>query len=381
MLSFQGNPLNITKPLLGKVTWNGKNIFSRHRYFYIAKDLVEKANFYQGMISGQSLGSGDSIGMPCLSGVKSEDLNSLEEDDIVFIEPNGNLTVLWDASSSHNAIFATEACNCACIMCPQPKRQHEDSRVGFNLRLLNLINPEQTCCIGITGGEPTLLGDDLSKLIRACKNRLPRASLLLLSNGKRFSDINFVRKVVEVDHPDITICIPLYSDTDKEHDKIVGINGSFYETIKGIDNLALFRQKIEIRNVILSLNYKRLPQFAEFIYHNFPFAIHVAMMGMEVTGVARHNLDRLWIDPIEYMGQLKQAIKYLNRRDMNASVYNLQLCILPDDLWGFSRKSISTWKNVYLDECKQCHYEAECGGFFGTSEGWNSKFIHSLKKS
>jgi hypothetical protein len=127
------------------------------------------------------------------------------------------------------------------------------------------------------------------------------------------------------------------------------------------------------------MTYRRLPQFAEFIYHNFPFVIHVALMGMETTGLALKNLKELWIDPAEYISELRKAVKCLHRRNMDVSIYNLQLCILPRELWGFSRKSISDWKNTYLPECQYCEVRDRCCGFFATSKGWHSQFINSLR--
>jgi hypothetical protein len=105
------------------------------------------------------------------------------------------------------------------------------------------------------------------------------------------------------------------------------------------------------------------------ISNNFPFAIHIALMGMETTGLVFKNLKTLWVDPIEYMTELKIAVMYLHRRDINVSIYNLQLCILPQELWRFSKKSISDWKNIILDECQDCNVREECCGLFGTSDG------------
>lgn len=265
-------------------------------------------------------------------------------------------------------------------MCPQAKSLNRDNFTDFNEKVINFLDPSEVSQIGITGGEPTLLGQDLIKLIATCKKRLPKASLSLLTNGRKFSEFQFVKGLVEVAHPNLTICIPLYADTDTEHDRIVGHKGSFYETLEGIKNLALFRQKIEIRNVIHLLTYQRLGQFVEFVYHNLPFVIHVALMGMETTGLAAKNVEKLWIDPVEYMPNLESAVHYLHRREIGASVYNLQLCILPRTLWRFSRKSISDWKNVYMQECNDCYVKEECCGFFETSGSWNSQHISSMTK-
>ena len=380
MWSCQGKPFNIRKSLLGKVTWKKHSVLSRRDHIYVSGELNKNYWLYAGVVSSEGKVANHRLGsIPCILGLKHEDLHNLKEGDIVVLEPDGKVNVLWDTNSSHNSILATEDCNCSCIMCPQPRQKDPDGLLEFNLKLIHLIDQNETNMIGITGGEPTLLGKDLIKLISACKKRLPKAPLSLLTNGRRFCNLDFVKQLIEVGHPDLLICIPLYADNDKEHDRIVGAKGSFYETLKGIKNLALFRQKIEIRNVIHALTYRRLPRFAEFIYHNFPFVIHVALMGMETTGLALKNLKALWIDPIDYMTELKSAVRYLHRREMSISVYNLQLCVLPRELWRFSRRSISDWKNVFLQECEECNVNGECCGLFGTSEGWHSKHIHSIK--
>jgi len=233
--------------------------------------------------------------------------------------------------------------------------------------MLKLVNPRTVSHIGMTGGEPTLKPKSLSTLILFCKERFPTATLSLLTNGKRFEDLEFTRSLAEINHPGLVYCVSLYSDTDTEHDRIVGIHGSFRETVKGLHNLALFRQRVEIRTVMFRNNYKRLPSMAEFFFQNFPFAVHVAFMGLECTGLASTNLDQVWIDPTEYALELKAAVLHLNRRAIPVSIYNLPLCLIPQEVWRFSKNAISTWKNIYLDQCEECKMRANCGGLFGTS--------------
>ncbi|HAX99288.1 MAG TPA: His-Xaa-Ser system radical SAM maturase HxsC [Candidatus Atribacteria bacterium] len=381
MWSCQGKALNINRALLGKVTFEKHGIFSRHKYLYVCEGFPRRNLFYAGVLTNQERDfENGKRKLPCVFGINKSDLFHLKEGDIVLIEPTGMVNVVWEVDSPHNVIMVTEDCNCNCLMCPQPPRRDQECRKEINLQLIDLIDRGRNNQIGISGGEPTLVGEDLFKLIAVCKKKLPKASLLLLSNGRMFKNLDFSKKLAEIDHPDVTVCVALYADTDREHDRIVGVNGSFYETIKGLENLALLRQKIEIRNVMQSQNYKRLPQFAELIYQNFPFVFHIAFMGLEITGLALKNVNKVWIDPIEYMTELNTAVKFLHRREMNVSIYNLQLCILPPELWKFSRKSISLWKNIYLIECEQCDYKEECSGFFGTSGGWYSNHIRMLKK-
>jgi His-Xaa-Ser system radical SAM maturase HxsC len=235
------------------------------------------------------------------------------------------------------------------------------------MKILKLLSPKAVSHIGITGGEPTLKPEGLKTLLKFCRGRFPTATISLLTNGRRFKNLEFTRSIAEINHSGLIYCVSLYSDTDTEHDRIVGVPGSFRETVKGLHNLALFRQHVEIRTVIFRNNYQRLPSISEFIFRNFPFAVHIAFMGLECTGLASTNLDQIWIDPTEYALELKSAVHHLNRRAMHVSIYNLPLCLTPQELWRFTKKSISEWKNIYLDQCGGCTMRANCGGVFGTS--------------
>ncbi len=381
MKSFQGTPVNIDAPVFGRVTKTGaRKWLSRTKgpqILVVMKPTshLPKADAY--IMHGLMPVTNDTK-VPYVHSLPAETVNTLNDGDIVLLTPEGKVNVVYEIGSLHNAIFATNRCNLKCIMCPQPSTSDREDILDYNLALIRLMDPEKTCHLAITGGEPTLLGDGLFELVRACKKHLPKTSLIMLSNGKRFKDLEFTRKLALVQHPNLVIAVPLYSDIDRIHDEIVGIKGSFYETIKALHNLALFRQRVEIRTVIHLLTYSRLPSFAEFIYHNVPFAGHVALMGMETTGLARENVERLWIDPHDYISQLKRAVKYLHRADMNVSIYNHQLCVLSKELWLFCRQFISKWKNIFLEECTDCTQRDKCGGFFETSGHYYSRYIHKI---
>ena len=89
-------------------------------------------------------------------------------------------------------------------------------------------------------------------------------------------------------------------------------------------------------------------------------------------------MDTLWIDPNDYQDQLEEAVEILSARGMNVSLYNHQLCILRKSLWKYARKSISDWKNIYLEECERCSVREQCGGFFQWATKLHSKHIHAL---
>ncbi len=89
-------------------------------------------------------------------------------------------------------------------------------------------------------------------------------------------------------------------------------------------------------------------------------------MGLEITGFTRANLDKLWIDPADYQGELQSAVRTLEQSGLRVSIYNHPLCLVPEDARGAYRKSISDWKNEYIDECDGCTRKHDCGGFFSS---------------
>ena len=101
-------------------------------------------------------------------------------------------------------------------------------------------------------------------------------------------------------------------------------------------------------------------------------------MGMECSGLAEENLDDVFIDPTEYASQLSEAVLHFRQREMSVSIYNLPLCLLPKELWGFARDSISSWKKSYLDKCDKCTVKEKCSGLFATSVKQSDK-IQSIK--
>lgn len=315
-------------------------------------------------------------GIPAVQ-VKSTE--EFREGHIVTIEPgSGFIRTIFRPESPHNTIFTTDRCNSNCLMCSQPPKEVDDSHlVEENLKMLSLIQtpPEY---MGITGGEPTLLGPDLIRLLEATRDKLPNTHLHMLTNGRLYKDLAFVRRIADVNHPSFVSAIPLYADVAGVHDYIVQAHGAFDETVEGLYNAAEAGLSVEIRIVLHKQSIPRLKQLAEFIYWNFPFAVHVAFMGLENMGYVKKNWEDLWIDPVNYMDSLGEAMKYLYLRRMNVSIYNLQLCLLPQSLWSFARKSISDFKNEYLDVCAHCTVRDHCSGLFLSQVNRHSEHIHAL---
>lgn len=372
MKQIYGTAYNVSEDIVGRITFGNCNPFARSNEILVSDNVSKAAFGYSAIITTHPIVPGNAKPY-----VLIDSIEDFHEGDVVVLNQKGEIIFVYEITSCHNAIMATERCNHRCIMCPQPPVLQEKDKTQFNLKLISLMDKD-TQEIGITGGEPTLIGDKLFILIRQIQKQLPKASISILSNGVKFADKEYAMKLAKCRHQDLQIDIPLFSDITEEHNRIVGAN-TFYKTVQGLYNLALFRQRIGLRIVVHKQTYKRLPQFADFIYHNFPFVSQVAFMQMETTGLAKENFDDLWIDPYDYNEQLREAVLLLADRGMKPYIYNAQLCVLPEDIRCYAQQSISDWKDIYIPECEGCALKGQCAGFFESNRQAHSTHIRKIE--
>ena len=372
MKQIYGAAYNVSEDIVGRITFGNCNPFARSNEILVSDNVSKAAFGYSAIITTHPIVPGNTKPY-----VLIDSIEDFHEGDVVVLNQKGEIIFVYEITSCHNAIMATERCNHRCIMCPQPPVLQEKDKTQFNLKLISLMDKD-TQEIGITGGEPTLIGDKLFILIRQIQKQLPKASISILSNGVKFADKEYAMKLAKCRHQDLQIDIPLFSDITEEHNRIVGAN-TFYKTVQGLYNLALFRQRIGLRIVVHKQTYKRLPQFADFIYHNFPFVSQVAFMQMETTGLAKENFDDLWIDPYDYNEQLREAVLLLADRGMKPYIYNAQLCVLPEDSRCYAQQSISDWKDIYIPECEGCALKGQCAGFFESNRQAYSTHIRKIE--
>jgi len=300
--------------------------------------------------------------------VLSSDFDYLQVGDILRANPaTHEVRTLYRRRSRHNVLFFTERCNSRCLMCSQPPRAVQDDHLVTEILQMIPWLDRSTPELGITGGEPTLLGDRLLDVLRSLRTHLPDTAVHMLSNGRQFRFAPFAQQVAAAHPNDFMVGVPLYADTAAQHDYVVQASGAFEETIFGLLNLARVGVRIELRCVLHRATYDRLPQFARFVARNLPFVDQVSLMGLELMGFARSNLDALWIDPADYQAELEQAVETLDAATIPVQLFNLPLCVLRPSLIRFARRSISDWKNIYLPACTDCAARDQCGGFFASS--------------
>jgi His-Xaa-Ser system radical SAM maturase HxsC len=368
-----------TEPFLGRICTNPElPVDARASEIFLADRVKPLPDGFRGYLTRAVIDSGSHADVYFLG----NEFAYLGAGDIVRIEPDRRaMAVLYRRSSAFNSMLVTERCDNYCVMCSQPPKERVDDWLADELfKAIPLMSPG-TREIGITGGEPALLGEKLVTLINRLARYLPQTAVHVLSNGRAFADEDFARAMGSIRHPDLMVGIPLYGALPEQHDYIVQRRGAYDQTIRGILNLKRHGVRVELRFVVHAETHARLPSFARFVARNLVFVDHLALMGLELMGFARANLAALWIDPLDYQPELVEAAGILERAGIPLSIYNHQLCVLDSRLHHLARRSISDWKNCYFDECGECALQGECGGFFASSSLRRSRGITAVETS
>lgn len=360
---------NYHTEVVGKITFK-HHLFKCNDFIFVSPKPITTSR-YAAVIT-DDLSKVKSTSVICIC--EHNKLNEFNEGDIVVLGKNGVITFVYEINAAQNVIMITEKCNHKCIMCPQPPVNKEESKLSFNLRLISLMDKKNKREIGLSGGEPTAIGDDLITIMKAIKKQCPNAPVTMLTNGVMLSNFKYAYKIASCGIRDLQVDIPLYSDIPSIHNYIVGAQ-TFYKSVQALYNLAQLGVRIGIRIVVMKNNYNRLVKLADYIYHNFPFVSQIAFMQMEFHGNANVNFKDLWVDPYDYKNELKEAVLLLNDRDMSPMIYNSQLCVLPKEIREFAIQSISGWKDIYIPECEGCIAKGKCAGFFESNKQHHSSKI------
>lgn len=340
-------------------------------YYQIFKDRLVDPTFYLDNILVQQ--EGKILSSTLCNGAKyiiadSELYNSIENGDIISVS-NSRIRVILSRKANHNTLLVTERCNNLCQFCSQPPKNRDDSWL-LDDALFAIAAFNFDGVIGISGGEPLLYGNKFIDFIREIKRLAPRTVLHVLTNGRRFSDIYFTKKLLsEAKDMNISFGIPLYSSHKEIHDELVGHNGAYEETIMGIVNAGNLGINIELRIIPTKINYLHFHNIVELCARVFSNINQISIMNLEPVGWAKKNWDNLYISPDKYIENLNLAINMADISQLPIALFNYPLCHLPNSLWKYTIQSISDWKNYYPNECDQCKMKSHCGGYFSSSYG------------
>jgi len=296
--------------------------------------------------------------------------DAIEDGDVGFINSRGTIRVVLSKKANHNTLLVTEQCDNLCLFCSQPPKARDDHwlfiQAGLAVAAFQSSEP-----IGISGGEPLLNKELFVRFLDTVSEFSPQTPLHILTNGRSFSDSKFTCEVSKrCEDLSLTFGIPLYSSLPSQHDTLVGSNGAYSETVKGLINAGNSGIPIELRFIPTQLNICQLENTIEMATRCFSSLVQISIMNLEPTGWAKKNWNRLVSYPQDHLNSLQRAIDTAHRANVPAYLFNYPLCHLNESTKPYATKSISDWKNYYPDECNGCIAKEECTGYFASSKGF-----------
>ena len=301
-----------------------------------------------------------------LNSEESEQLNNSSNYDVFEISTTGNAYKCFDNKSLDNAILVTNRCNSNCIMCPTAEivRKSDEEYTSNELIEIAKHYPDDAPHITITGGEPFLIKKGMFDLLDFLKSNMPRTEFLLLTNGRAFCSKEYVKMFKETVPPNLLLGIPIHGFNAETHDYIVQSIGAFNQTFLGIKHLLSIGAKIELRIVVSKLNADIITDISKLIIKEFQSAYCVKFIGLEMTGNAAKNKNKVWIDYPTAFNKSKEAIDLLIASGIDVGIYNFPLCAVNKKYWNICEKSISDYKIRYAPICDTCQVKDACGGMF-----------------
>lgn len=235
--------------------------------------------------------------------------------------------------------------------------------------------------VTLTGGEPTIRSDFLEILSLLRNNNF---KVVLQTNGRTFSSSKFVERMVQI-IPDIEINVSFHHTKEDCFDRISRVKGSYYQTVKGIDNLLAAKLNFLLRTVITKQNYAALESVVE-------FCLEKDIRGLDFQFVSlcrssRKNWRTLLPTYTEIRKPLISALKRGLSSELDISVYCVPFCFLPGfetkikeiysylipHVTGMSFKRYSVREEDILNElvinnrvktssCRECRFNEICLG-------------------
>jgi len=293
----------------------------------------------------------------------------------------------------------TYRCNNDCTHCynARPRSYPEISTQQWH-KILDILWAIGIPHVVFTGGEPTLR-EDLAELIAHAEQNGQITGIN--TNGRRLADRKYIDRLVNsgLDHVQITI----ESHDPIIHDKMVNNQGSWKQTVAGIQNALETPLYVMTNTTMLSTNANGLEQTLNFLASlGVPTvglnALIYSGRGLDVhTGLAESNLSPLlnrareitdkfsqrliWYTPTQYCNfdpmQLELGVK-----GCTAALYNM--CVEPngdvipcqsyyqslgniitanwDSIWNHETSKWLRQHKYAQQKCSNCSLLVECGG-------------------
>ena len=259
-------------------------------------------------------------------------------------------------------IISSKECNNDCLICARAKEEIKEMSVLDMKKQLKDLSKNGCKEIILTGGEPTLMNDFLS-IIEVCAG-FGFSPIHIQTNGRRFSDINFAKKVSSF--PIIDIFLSIHGDNADIHEKITNSKGSFDQSISGIENLISLGANIRTNTVITKPNAKILDQIARFLIKKGVLTLQFSLL--HPKGRVDENPEMI-PSLKEMIPSLEKALSY-NSEKVKVFFEAIPFCLLKSN-YNYAAEWLlpKSYREVEFDKmkgdlCSDCKFYEICPGIW-----------------
>lgn len=304
-----------------------------------------------------------------------------DEGDVLDINEKGILYRWYSASEGDAGMATTSLCNSNCRMCPASdnERRQKSSLTIEQMDAVLRHMPKDLWHFTITGGEPTLIGeDDFLHLLASIKRELPLAKILLLTNGRTLGDKEFFGRFIREAPQNIRVAIPIHGSTPEKHDYITQAPGSFAQTLRAVAALLRSKAEVELRIVVSKLNSDDITDMARLIIDRFSTVTVVNFVGLEMRGNCVAHSEQVLISYQDAFAQSRDAMRLLIKSGIDVGLYNFPYCMIDKRYWPIAKQSISAHKSVFCEECDSCSLKDECCGIFSATMKYYKPSVYPI---
>jgi MoaA/NifB/PqqE/SkfB family radical SAM enzyme len=260
-------------------------------------------------------------------------------------------------------------CNQRCVFCSYPEEGGADGEVSLKAWLKEIAGMPPGL-VQISGGEPLLApAAELCALLAAVK-KLGRAAELqtnaIAAAGMRAENLNKIVKALNAAGGYFNVNFPAASAALDL--KITGTRGAFKKRLAGVGRLIKAGARVRLTHVISSLNYRELPDFAEFAVKKLK-GVSWAQFSY-IKGIGRADGPLFLPRYAEVKPFLEKALFVCEKNGLHCEVDHIPPCFLG----GFYRLNVDMVKmrdgvkgphleeKAHVPACRGCRFYALCPG-------------------
>ncbi len=229
-------------------------------------------------------------------------------------------------------ILLTNRCNNTCCFCAADCPGTELLPAGQVKEFLTeaFSAKVQDNRVFFSGGEPTL-HPDLPELVEFCSRALG-ANVGVITNSRVFAGAPELASILAKKGLRWALA-SLYAPDPVLHDELVGVRGSWNQTVGGIRTLLEAGVFVEVRQVVSRPVVHTLGDFVRFARAEFPDAWRYSVVSLDYDGRALQHTDRLHV-PLDVVArEFQAAADVAFGLDVSFRMVCFPLCLLAPEYW------------------------------------------------